>query len=242
MTTPTSAIVWRGPSAFDPSVDVLVVLTGLRRPSANPKTGPMVQSWILRADMRPWEAVSAGEDAPICGTCPFSAGRGCYVTVANAPQSIYRAMERGSIADMDPETAMRALQGKKLRIGAYGDPAAVPLSLWETLLTFTAGHTGYTHDWRRCDQRFAGIVMASCETASDVIRAESRGYRAFLVSRDAPTESALTGRRIITCPASAEAGHRTTCADCGLCNGSHWPDNRAHITIRPHGAQSRRIQ
>ena len=248
MTATNSAVVWRGPSAFDPSVDVLVVLTGLQRPSTNPKTGPMIQSWILRADgaeLTPYQAMFTGADAPICGTCPLRANRGCYVTVNNAPNSIMRAILAGKTPDMPLESAMDALRGRKLRIGAYGDPAAVPFSVWETLLTFASGHTGYTHAWRDCDPRFASIVMASVEDRRSLMKADDKGWRAFYVSRDPvasiPSAHHNGGRRVITCPASAEASHRTTCHDCGLCDGTYALDKRAHITIQPHGAKAARV-
>ena len=61
---------WRGISPQDGAPIVLLV-TGLVRPSQNSKTGPMVQTYILRRDMRPIEAVTSGADAAICGSCPF---------------------------------------------------------------------------------------------------------------------------------------------------------------------------
>ena len=67
---PTRIVAWRGPSAID-GTPVMLVLTGLRRPSTNSKTGPMVQSWILREDMHPLEAVKTGADSSICGSCPL---------------------------------------------------------------------------------------------------------------------------------------------------------------------------
>ena len=247
MTATNSAVVWRGPSAFDPSVDVLVVLTGLRRPSVNPKTGPMVQAWILRDDVEltPYQAMHTGNDGAICGTCPLSANRGCYVVVNNAPNAIMRAILAGTTPDMPLESAMDALRGRKLRIGAYGDPAAVSFDVWETLLTFASGHTGYTHAWRDCDPRFASIVMASVEDRRSLMKADDKGWRAFYVSRDPvasiPSAHHNGGRRVITCPASAEASHRTTCHDCGLCDGTYALDKRAHITIQPHGAKAARV-
>jgi hypothetical protein len=47
-------IVYRGPSAID-GREIVVILTGLqtRRGSKNAKTGELIQSWILRADVEP---------------------------------------------------------------------------------------------------------------------------------------------------------------------------------------------
>jgi hypothetical protein len=46
--TPNSVIFYRGPSQLtgDP---IVAVLTGLVTRSSNAKTGPMLQTWILRA-------------------------------------------------------------------------------------------------------------------------------------------------------------------------------------------------
>ena len=67
---PSTVEIWRGPSPWDGSPIVLLV-TGLQRPSENTKTGPMVQTYILRQDMRPIEAVTTGADAATCGSCRF---------------------------------------------------------------------------------------------------------------------------------------------------------------------------
>ena len=61
---------WRGVSPQD-GTPIVLLITGLVRPSQNSKTGPMVQSYIIRQDMRPIEAVTSGADAAICGSCPY---------------------------------------------------------------------------------------------------------------------------------------------------------------------------
>jgi hypothetical protein len=38
------------------------------------------------------------------------------------------------------------------------------------------------------------------------------------------------------CPASDEAGHKTQCAKCLLCNGARAMDARKNITIVVHGS------
>ena len=64
----TGAVIYRGPSAID-GEDIVVVLVGLGRPSANAKTGGMLQTHILRADMAPTVAIAAGLDTSVCGDC-----------------------------------------------------------------------------------------------------------------------------------------------------------------------------
>ena len=64
-----SAILWAGRSAIDGS-PIALVATGLGRSSRNEKTGGIVQTWIIRTDMSPTDAVATGADAAICGDCP----------------------------------------------------------------------------------------------------------------------------------------------------------------------------
>jgi len=42
----------------------------------------------------------------------------------------------------------------------------------------------------------------------------------------------------VTCPASKEAGHRTTCADCCLCGGKA-VKTRKSIVINSHGHRAK---
>ena len=50
---------------------IVAILTGLRSPSANRKTGAMAQLWILSADESPVDASQSGADASVCGDCPL---------------------------------------------------------------------------------------------------------------------------------------------------------------------------
>ena len=90
--TPSGAVIYNGPSVIDGS-PIVVVLTGIRGSSSNPKTGRMVQSWILREDMHPVEALKTGADASICGQCPHrpdaDGRRSCYVNPMG-PASVWR--------------------------------------------------------------------------------------------------------------------------------------------------------
>lgn len=57
-----SYLLYRGASLFN-GREIAVVLTGLTTPSANRKTGVMIQSWILDTSSIPTEAVKTGTDA-----------------------------------------------------------------------------------------------------------------------------------------------------------------------------------
>ena len=124
----SAIVVYRGPSAIDGS-PIVAILSGLVEPSDNSKTGPMAQLWILPADVAPHEAQRTGEDRSVCGACPMRpsiAPKGsprCYVKTFQGPLSTWKANHAEPV---DLAGAVAALRGKALRLGAYGDPAAIP--------------------------------------------------------------------------------------------------------------------
>ena len=80
--------------------------------------------------------------------------------------------------------------------------------------------------------------MASVETAEQRAAAHARGYRTFRIV--ASPDDLESGE--ILCPASKEAGHRTTCAECLLCNGKRGPDDhRKDIAVVAHGPTAKRV-
>jgi hypothetical protein len=103
-----------------------------------------------------------------------------------------------------------------VRFGAYGDPAAVPFEVWAEIAGVASGFTGYTHQWRTADPRFAELFMASADSEQDEVDANAKGYRAFRIRL--PEESKLRGE--IVCPSSEEAGNKTDCATCLQCSGT----------------------
>jgi len=238
---PNASILYRGPSALD-GAPIVVVATGLRAKSQNEKTGALVQTWILRADLDPLEASKAGADSSICGQCPHrrSLGGSCYVTLHQAPLSVYRAYHRGSYGvPLDSEGMAAALAGRKVRLGSYGDPAAVPLWVWDAALSRAESWLGYTHQWARPEVTSTGLgrfCMASADSSRDRLIATARGWRTFRVR--APSEPVMAGEFI--CPASAEAGKRRTCETCGACDGSARP-KAASPVIMAHGALMNRF-
>ena len=235
-------IVYQGPSMFD-GKEIVVIVTGLGRESKNAKTGDLVQTWVLATDEAPNALVKSQGDFTVCGDCPFAGGRGCYVRSGEAPLSIWRAFRRGryeSIAgDLDAIAALGA--DRTVRLGAYGDPAAVPVEIWEALVSRSKAHTGYTHAWRRLtDRRWRRLVMASCELQIDRSRASLLGWRTFRVADDEESRR-LAGE--MTCPASAEAGKVRNCADCHACDGTRGEGlSNRDVTIRLHGATTKRAQ
>jgi hypothetical protein len=93
-------ILYRGPSMLD-GAPIVAILTGLASSSLNPKTGDMLQTWIIREDVSPVDATRTGDDASVCGDCkhrPANMGS-CYVTVFQAPRSVHAAYHRGVYGD-----------------------------------------------------------------------------------------------------------------------------------------------
>jgi hypothetical protein len=235
----TRMVVWEGVSQLDGKTPVVVLATGVpnragKRLSDNRKTGDMVQVWVLVDGMEPHTVKAEGLDTAICGVCPHKSkaaggSNACYVFVAQGPLSLYRAHKRNG---SDPFDVSR-LEGLKVRFGAYGDPAAVPLEVWRSIASVASGVTGYTHQWRDADPGFAEFCMASADSVEDRRQARLRGYRTFRVRTR--LESRLPGE--VSCPASAESGHKTVCASCLQCGGTG-NGRRSDITIIAHGASA----
>jgi hypothetical protein len=229
-------ILYEGPSQLDGS-PIVVIATVTK--SDNPKTGNVIQTWILRSDISPTDAVKTGQDSSICGDCPHRGSetrkRSCYVVVHQAPQSVWHAYRRGRYpraADSDAIAALAA--GRTVRLGSYGDPAAAPFEVCRALVSRAAGHVGYTHQWRTCDPAYASLLMASADKPADRVAANLKGYRTFRVrSPEQPLD-----RHEVVCPASAEAGFRTTCAACRACGG-HAAKARVDIAILAHGPRAK---
>ena len=237
-------IFYRGPSMLDGQPIVgIATLT-----SKNDKTGNMVQTFILRADMTPLDALATGADISICGTCPHRPKRirvrdpktgrftskkvrTCYVDVGKSVQQVFGAFTRGSYPTLEPVDGAPLLADRMVRLGAYGDPAAIPAHVWIALLANAKGHTGYTHQWRKpLAADLAPLVMASADSPRDRDVARAKGWRTFTVVKIgtplAPREFA--------CPASPEGGNRRQCVDCGACDGATRA-GQASVAIVVHG-------
>lgn len=229
---PNGRIIYQGPSMLD-GAPIVVVAVGINVSSKNRKTGAMIQTHILRADIAPTAAIKAGKDSSICGDCKHRGdgtgkGRTCYVNVGQGPQSVWKTFRAGKY----PTATDRAAIGRArlVRVGTYGDPAAVPRHVWAELLAESTGHTGYTHQWRTRPE-LAAYCMASTDTVSESIDARLLGWRTFRVAM--PGHVAKMNRESI-CPASAEAGKKLTCADCLACHGAA-SMRKGSIVIQAHG-------
>lgn len=224
---PLGVILHRGVSPFDGSP--YVVIAPLGKPSKNGKTGRMIQTYIIRADMHPVQAVRTGGDESICNNCPMRGVlaarrkrkrrlRTCYVNVGQGPAMVYGAFLRGRYVDYVPALHDQYFAGRKVRWGTYGEPVLIPLELMQHINSLAAGWTGYTHQWASpvyADYR--RVLMASVHGLTGPWsreHAKSLGWRTFRTMREGEPHA---GERL--CPASAEAGKRLTCEQCNLCDG-----------------------
>lgn len=230
--------LWEGASLYDGS-PIAVILTGIESKSTNSKTGAMLQTYILRRDIKPSDALKTGDDVSICGDCrhrPITARKTgeatCYVNVGQGVNSTWGAYKRGRYPKATPEQIAHLIEGRKVRFGTYGDPCVAPVQIFQTLAFLADGHTGYTHRWR--DMTFdisawSPLVMASVDDLWEQQTAKALGMRYFRVSIGL---DALQDREV-RCPASAEMGKRTTCVSCTLCSGTSI--RAKSVVIADHG-------
>lgn len=217
-----SGIIYRGPSLYD-GAPIVVIATYTTR---NSKTGGVVQTYILREDIDPRDASKSGADASICGTCPhrgdvttnparkIAKGRTCYVNLGQGVLVAWRAFHCGVYPPAMRQRERAAIgAGRVVRIGTYGDPAAVPDHVWTDLIRDAASHTAYTHasGWR------PDLAMQSADTYAEARAAWAKGQRTFRVVTGVGD---IDPENEVLCPASKEAGKRTTCSACKLCGGT----------------------
>ena len=233
--TPNGLVLYKGPSALDPDVDIVAIVTGLVEPTRNPKIGDMLQVWILREDMAPNVASKTGQDVAICGDCPHrrSQGGSCYVDPSKAALSIWKAYRNGNYPEVNPKDAALLMAGMWVRFGAYGDPSAVPLKVWNPVALTTKKHTGYTRQWRNLDATKWGFLMASTMTEAETNEASALGWRTFRVR----VKGAEVRKNEVEClNAKDDSIMPITCAACGLCAGIKDSKRTAKsITVEVHG-------
>ena len=145
-----------GPSQLD-GEPIIVVATGFSGANSNPKLGSASSRLELRPDVSPVGGGEArtGADSSICGACPLRGtaqarrvtNRTCDGPVFLAPLSIWNASVKvtqktsAEALDRGKGTAMHVNEDQLstlfadcgVRLGSYGDPAAVPPSIWGKL-------------------------------------------------------------------------------------------------------------
>jgi hypothetical protein len=226
-------ILYEGESVLDGAP--IVVIATLE--TSNVKTGNMIQTWIVRADQSPVEASNSGDDVSVCGSCVHRhhLGGACYVNIGQAPLSVWKAYKRG-IYPIATMADLKRIQGRSLRIGTYGDPAAVPFRIWDALIRAVKPktRTGYTHQvaHKNFDHRILQFCMASADTPKQARKLHAMGARTFRVKTSEgdflPNE--------IECLSDSKG---VQCIDCGLCDGK---GEQVNIAITVHGSRANRYE
>jgi hypothetical protein len=146
----------------------------------------------------------------------------CYVDKVRGPQGVWLSWKAGNIAQATPHEA-GTLVNKPIRLGAYGDPGAVPTQVWVELLKAANGrHTAYTHYWRKVPE-LMDYVTASIDPDDydGKCEAQALGWHTYSIL----AEGEQPGANEIMCP---EETRGIECANCGICSGQHGQKN---ITI-----------
>jgi len=229
MPKPKGHIIYEGPSLID-SKPIIVVAT---QQSNNLKTGNMIQTYILRADMDPISANKSGEDYSICGSCDMrgeptddpgamsAKKRACYVVLKRDPLAVWKGIQNGIYPHVrGHENIADLAYSRMVRLGAYGDPAAVPVYIWESLISKAKGHTGYSHHAKMThplSEFRSDLYMYSADTEKEASVLWEKGIRTFRLVKSMKD---IHPKKEILCPAHELAGRRTACVNCGLCGGS----------------------
>jgi len=206
--------------------DTIVICTGLKKPSDNPKTGPMAQTFILKRRTPPtYKVKGAG-----CEGCPVHDG--CYVLWHQAPLSVYRSYKGKGYKPYTGSWEDLAMLDTHLRVGAAGEPTKMPAHKWWEILGRVKSWTGYTHRWKQASNlSFRAFCMASVHSVKDMKKANTMGWRTYRVGGEPMTSDE------IMCP------HYTTgvqCIDCNLCNGTQ--SKGKNIYAPTHGARKGKIK
>lgn len=225
-------VLWEGPSNYD-GAPIVVIATGFDDVSSNSKTGAMIQTWILRQDVKPNEAFRDGLGMSVCGDCRHAGYNDatCYVIWYQAPLSIWNCYKRGNYAKIGDNWQL--FDDSILRLGSAGDPGMVPQHVWTEPILRSKKHTGYTHQWRQdYAQYLKGICQASCDGFQDYLQATAMGWHTYLVIPPTIADPANS----VHCAASDERGNKTNCSICSLCDG-----NTANVVIHAHGRSKNKV-
>lgn len=169
-----------------------------------------------------------------CLDCPFNEFGKCYTHKFNQYVGFISMLK--SVAkqyptwESIPETydltsLIKMSTDKYVRFGTYGEPSLHPRLIIEQLVKVARSYTGYTHQWNK--KTLGDYFMASTHTLEESKIARDKGYRSFIVS-DEPIKEA------VSCPASKEAGYKSTCDKCNLCSGVLGTKSKKNINILTH--------
>jgi len=189
----------------------------------------IIQSYVFSIDQFDYLAASGAELKVFfalananCMDCPMRVYGKCYThkfTQARGFLSMLRSIIKefptwDSLPELSSEIESKLVEistDRYVRFGTYGEPVLHGFGLVDSIARVAKTWTGYTHQWRRYPH-FAEFFMASTHTPAMEAKAREEGWRSF-ASLSSPTTE------FVNCPASKEAGFKTSCDKCGLCSG-----------------------
>ncbi len=203
--------LWKGLSQYtDNPIEAFITLK-----STNTKTGDIPQITILPMDVKPTDALKTGQDEDVCGNCPLrpklfnsdTHDKPCYVNCGFAPNAIARSK---TIIDFQTKSIFDII-----RIGAYGDSAAVEKKALLKMVSLAKKVLNYTHAW--ADKKFnylKAFSMASVHSLEEKLQANKLGFRTFRTVKYACSK--LDPDEIV-CPNFTRS---IICKACKLCIGN----------------------
>tara|TARA_Y100001938_G_scaffold127497_1_gene180413 strand:- start:514 stop:1227 length:714 start_codon:yes stop_codon:yes gene_type:complete len=204
---------------------IMATLTGLIRPSANKKTGPMLQIATLDTRDSPTQIIKKKLDSSVCGDCALKRTV-CYVNPISL-NGVWKSAVNQVVSKLPEKLGA-------VRFGTYGNPSKLPLALIKTIASKATSWTGYCHDWETVSPQYAKYFMASIDDLSakkkgrsaieDKAVANKLGYRTYRTIRS--VKELLPDE--IHCP-HEEKGVK--CIDCKLCSGNNSKAKNIAITI-----------
>lgn len=213
------------------------VIVNFQLQTTNSKTGGLIQNYIIPTEWLESDAkISTLSDKAVCFDCPHSKdlNKSCYVRKGQSEMGLsskvrsLRKIGLDNIPEFSPEIEadlLNAIEGKGVRFGSYGEPILLGEILVGKISKRAKFWTGYTHQWHK-NNWAKEFFMASVESQTISNLAQKSGFRTFFVGE------ANDPKNYVTCPASKEAGNRTTCDNCKLCMGTK--SNAKSVTILPH--------
>lgn len=190
----------------------------------------MAQASVIVAGKHPLDVLNTPLEQAVCGDCKLSGCNGkrrCYVY---SRMLLHLGHEYPKVPLDKAQELMQWTRG--MRIGEYGDPAALEFKVWKQMLKNVRFFTGYTHAWKKCDPQFKKIVMASVDSLEERAEAKRRRWRTYRI-RATADEKPQKGE--IVCPYEKSG---VTCLECKLCCGTSRKGPDVVITAHGQGARA----
>ena len=168
-----------------------------------------------------------------CLDCPFNSFGKCYthkysqyvgfISMIKSIAKQYPTFE--SIPrEYDIDALIKMAKDKYVRFGTYGECSLHPQEIIEVMAHCSKSWTGYTHQWK--NYNLGNYFMASVHSKEENIVAGVKGYRSFIVSDEK--------QDVVNCPASKEAGYKSSCDKCNLCSGLLGTKSKKSVYILTH--------